>query len=214
MLWWTRSFPTGGAAIWVAAEVTDLDAIERIRLRAEEELGPVEVPAAFAASGGPLPGPTAQITEEGWRSAIDGNLTSTFLTLKSFLPGMVERGRLLLLEAVRGDLAALAVEDEGVRGVPALDGVEPLVDLPPQALLAEVAALSPPRRRRRPAPLRARRGRERPAPSRRRARPGTRGNALGATRQEQDPAQVFPYEWDGQPLRPSNTRDLRGPGWA
>jgi 3-oxoacyl-[acyl-carrier protein] reductase len=38
------------------------------------------------------PGPTAQITEEEWRSAIDGNLTSTFLTLKSFLPGMIERG--------------------------------------------------------------------------------------------------------------------------
>jgi 3-oxoacyl-[acyl-carrier protein] reductase len=59
----------------------------------EEELGPVEVLVAFAASGGPLPGPTVEISEEGWRAAVDGNLTSAFLTLKSFLPGMVERGR-------------------------------------------------------------------------------------------------------------------------
>jgi 3-oxoacyl-[acyl-carrier protein] reductase len=83
----------GGRAIGVAADVTDFGAIERMRQRVEEELGPVDVLAAFAASGGPPPGPTAQITEEEWRSAIDGNLTSAFLTLKSFLPGMIERGR-------------------------------------------------------------------------------------------------------------------------
>jgi 3-oxoacyl-[acyl-carrier protein] reductase len=82
----------GGRAMGVAADVTDFAAIERMRPRVEDELGPVEVLAAFAAGGGPLPGPTAEITEEEWRSAIDGNLTSTFLTLKSFLPGMIERG--------------------------------------------------------------------------------------------------------------------------
>jgi 3-oxoacyl-[acyl-carrier protein] reductase len=81
----------GGRAIGVSAEVTDFASIERMRGRVEEELGSVEVLAVFAASGGPLPGPTAQITEEEWRSAIDGNLTSAFLTLKSFLPGMIER---------------------------------------------------------------------------------------------------------------------------
>src|SRR5919199_3589656 len=81
----------GGRAIGVAADVTDFGAIERMRQRVEEELGPVDVLAAFAASGGPPPGPTAQITEEEWRSAIDGNLTATFLTLKSFLPTMIER---------------------------------------------------------------------------------------------------------------------------
>ena len=82
----------GGHAIGVAADVTDFAAIERMRQRVEQELGPVEVLAAFAASGGPPPGPTAEITEEEWRSAIDGTLTSTFLTLKSFLPAMSERG--------------------------------------------------------------------------------------------------------------------------
>jgi 3-oxoacyl-[acyl-carrier protein] reductase len=83
----------GGKAIGVAAEITDFAAIEDMRLRVEEELGPVEGLAAFAASGDPLPGPTVEITEEEWRAAVDGNLTSAFLTLKSFLPGMIERGR-------------------------------------------------------------------------------------------------------------------------
>ncbi len=82
----------GGQAIGVAADVTDFEALERMRLRVEQELGPIDVLAAFAVSGGPPPGPTAQITEEEWRSAIDGSLTSTFLTLKRFLPGMIERG--------------------------------------------------------------------------------------------------------------------------
>jgi 3-oxoacyl-[acyl-carrier protein] reductase len=82
----------GGEAVGVAAEITDFAAIEDMRRQVEEELGPVEVLAAFAAGGGPLPGPTAEITQDEWRSAIDGNLTSTFLTLKSFLPGMIERG--------------------------------------------------------------------------------------------------------------------------
>jgi 3-oxoacyl-[acyl-carrier protein] reductase len=81
----------GGRATGISAEVTDFSAIDRMRQEVERELGPVEVLAVFAASGGPLPGPTARITEEEWRSAIDGNLTSVFLTLKSFLPGMVER---------------------------------------------------------------------------------------------------------------------------
>jgi len=83
----------GGQAIGVAADVTDFAAIERMRGWVEQELGLVEVLAVFAGGGGPPPGPTAQITEGEWRSAIDGNLTSTFLTLKSFLPGMIERGR-------------------------------------------------------------------------------------------------------------------------
>jgi len=33
-----------------------------------------------------------QTTEEEWHSTVDANLTATFLTLKSFLPGMIERG--------------------------------------------------------------------------------------------------------------------------
>jgi 3-oxoacyl-[acyl-carrier protein] reductase len=48
---------------------------------------------AFVGGGGPPPGPTAQITPQEWEAAIHGNLTVSFLTLRCFLPGMVERGR-------------------------------------------------------------------------------------------------------------------------
>ena len=81
----------GGQAIGVAADVTDSAAIETMRRQVDRELGSPDLLAAFAASGGPPPKPTAQITEDEWQSAIEGNLTSTFLTLKSFLPAMIER---------------------------------------------------------------------------------------------------------------------------
>jgi 3-oxoacyl-[acyl-carrier protein] reductase len=82
----------GGDALGVAADCTDLAAVEWMRKQTEEELGPVEVVAAFAGGGRARPGPVEQITEEEWRSTVDANLTATFLTLKSFLPGMIERG--------------------------------------------------------------------------------------------------------------------------
>ena len=81
----------GGEAVGAPADCTDFAAVERMRRRVEEVLGPVGILAAFAGGGGARPGPVANITEEGWHSSVDGSLTSTFLTLKSFLPGMVER---------------------------------------------------------------------------------------------------------------------------
>ncbi|HEX8929448.1 MAG TPA: SDR family NAD(P)-dependent oxidoreductase [Actinomycetota bacterium] len=83
----------GGEATGIAADVADLAEIERLRQETERAYGPAEVLAAFVAGGGPLPGPTAQITPEEWDAALRGNLGVTFLTLKCFLPGMVERGR-------------------------------------------------------------------------------------------------------------------------
>jgi 3-oxoacyl-[acyl-carrier protein] reductase len=82
----------GGEAVGAVADCTDLAAVERMRRRAEEELGPASVVAAFVGGGGARPGPVAQTTEEDWHSAVDGSLTATFLTLKAFLPGMTERG--------------------------------------------------------------------------------------------------------------------------
>ena len=83
---------SGGEAIGVAADVTDFAAVERMRRRVQEELGPVDVLAAFAGGQG-YPTPTEQMAEEQWRSVIDSNLTATFLTVRSFLPSMIERGR-------------------------------------------------------------------------------------------------------------------------
>ncbi len=82
----------GGSAIGIAADLTDFVAVEHMRRRVEEELGPVDVLAAFAGGQG-YPTPTEQMAEEQWRSVIDSDLTATFLTVRSFLPGMIERGR-------------------------------------------------------------------------------------------------------------------------
>jgi 3-oxoacyl-[acyl-carrier protein] reductase len=83
---------SGGEVIGAAADLTDFAAVERMRRRIEEELGPAEVLAAFAGGQG-YPTPTEQMDEEQWRSVIDSDLSATFLTVRSFLPGMIERGR-------------------------------------------------------------------------------------------------------------------------
>jgi hypothetical protein len=83
----------GGEATGVASDAAQLEALERLREQAERTYGPVEVLGAFVGGGGPPPGPTAQLTEAQWDAAIRGNLGVTFLTLKCFLPGMVQRGR-------------------------------------------------------------------------------------------------------------------------
>ena len=82
---------SGGEALGVAADLTDFASVELMRRRVEEELGPVDVLAAFAGGQG-YPTPTEQMAEEQWRSVIDSDLTATFLTVRSFLPGMIERG--------------------------------------------------------------------------------------------------------------------------
>ena len=81
----------GGEAIGVAADCTDAAALERMRARVESELGPVEVLIAFAGGQGE-PVPTRDLDEERWRGTIDANLTSTYLTVRTFLTGMLDRG--------------------------------------------------------------------------------------------------------------------------
>jgi 3-oxoacyl-[acyl-carrier protein] reductase len=84
---------SGGEAIGVTGDCTDLAAVERLRQQVEHDLGPAEVLAAFVGGGRARPGPVADVLVEDWRSTVDGSLTATFLTLKSFLPGMIQRGR-------------------------------------------------------------------------------------------------------------------------
>ncbi|MFB4308844.1 SDR family NAD(P)-dependent oxidoreductase [Actinomadura sp. GTD37] len=90
----------------VPADVTDLAAIEAARRRIEAELGPAGVLCAFAGGGIARPGPTAAMSEEEWRSVVDGNLTATFLTLKTFLPGMQQRkaGSIITMSSSAGRL--------------------------------------------------------------------------------------------------------------
>lgn len=81
----------GGYAIDVAADVTRFAEIEAMRRRIEGELGPIDVLVANAGGSPVRPGPVEQIDEEDWRASVDTNLTATFLTIKSVLPGMKER---------------------------------------------------------------------------------------------------------------------------
>jgi 3-oxoacyl-[acyl-carrier protein] reductase len=83
----------GGRAVAVTGDVTDFGAIEAMRRRIEDEFGPVDILVANAGGSVTAPGPIEQITEDGWRASVEGNLTATFLTLKSFLPGMKARKR-------------------------------------------------------------------------------------------------------------------------
>lgn len=83
----------GGRAIQVIADVTNFTEIEAMRREVEAELGPVDILVANAGGSFTMPGPLEETSEEGWHASLDGNLTATFLTLKSVLPGMKNRGR-------------------------------------------------------------------------------------------------------------------------
>ncbi|TMB47754.1 MAG: SDR family oxidoreductase, partial [Chloroflexi bacterium] len=39
------------------------------------------------------PGSVEDVSVEAWRATLDANLTATFLTIRTFLPGMKQRGR-------------------------------------------------------------------------------------------------------------------------
>jgi 3-oxoacyl-[acyl-carrier protein] reductase len=80
-----------GEAIAAPADCAQLSSVEAMRDRVHEELGAPDFVLAFAGGGTGRPMPFEQITEGDWRSSIDNNLTSTFFTLKCFLPAMIAR---------------------------------------------------------------------------------------------------------------------------
>ena len=83
----------GGRAIEVLGDVTKFAELEAIRRNIEAELGAVNILVANAGANLTPPRiPFEQISEEGWHASPDTNLTATFLTIKSLLPGMKERG--------------------------------------------------------------------------------------------------------------------------
>jgi len=81
----------GGKTIAVTGDVTDFGQVESVRRQVEEARGPVDILVANAGGSPTPPAPLEEIPEDGWRAAVDANLLATFLTLKSFLPGMKER---------------------------------------------------------------------------------------------------------------------------
>jgi 3-oxoacyl-[acyl-carrier protein] reductase len=74
-----------------------------MRARVEESFGPVDILVANA-GGAHAVGPLEDVSEEEWRATLDGNLTATFLTVKSFLPGMKQRraGSIVTVSSLAG----------------------------------------------------------------------------------------------------------------
>lgn len=81
----------GGHALAMPGDVTDPAAVQQLKERAEGELGPVDILLPFAGGQG-LPTPTTQLSLDRWRSVLDSDLTSVYLTVTAFLDGMIERG--------------------------------------------------------------------------------------------------------------------------
>ena len=81
----------GGQAFHMSADITSFAEIEAMRQQIEQQFGPIDILVANAGASLTRPGPIEQISEEGWRASIEANLTATFLTIKSILPGMKER---------------------------------------------------------------------------------------------------------------------------
>ncbi len=80
-----------GAAAGIAADLTTPEGVAGLRAEVEEGLGPADVLMAFAGGFGVRTPQLATELDE-WNGIIESNLTSTFLTLREFAPGMVERG--------------------------------------------------------------------------------------------------------------------------
>ncbi|MGH2559239.1 MAG: SDR family NAD(P)-dependent oxidoreductase [Thermomicrobiales bacterium] len=106
---------TGGRAIGVVTDCTDFAAIEGLRLRGEEAFGPADLLVALAGGFRRMRRPGGNDDQ----LPVAAHLIATFLTVKSFLPGMVERRRGVIVTlptvAVFARHLARSVAHHGVR---------------------------------------------------------------------------------------------------
>lgn len=82
----------GGLVATAVADLTDEAAIIELKGSVDSAFGPAELVAACAGSGS-AGGPLAEVDVQEWRATLETNLTSAFLTLRTFLPPMYESGR-------------------------------------------------------------------------------------------------------------------------
>jgi 3-oxoacyl-[acyl-carrier protein] reductase len=80
----------GARAVGVTADCTVESDLDALRQKVADDLGPVDILAAFAGGNG-MPVPTDAETGKHWREVIETDLTSTFLTVSAFLPAMIAR---------------------------------------------------------------------------------------------------------------------------
>jgi 3-oxoacyl-[acyl-carrier protein] reductase len=94
----------GGKVMVAIADLNNFIEIEAMREQIEKNFGVVDILVANAGGSFTQPAPLEEIPEAGWRTSVDGNLTVTFLTLKSFLPGMKARrsGNIITISSSAG----------------------------------------------------------------------------------------------------------------
>ena len=97
----------GGRALGLAADCTVERDLALLGQAIESELGPVEILATFAGGNG-MPVPTEAETGWHWREVLESDLTSTFLTVSTFLSGMIARkaGAIVTMSSAAGRQAA------------------------------------------------------------------------------------------------------------
>jgi 3-oxoacyl-[acyl-carrier protein] reductase len=99
----------GGECIGVAADVTSAAELVTLQSRIRDCFGEVNVLAAFAGGlGNPIP--VLDLPEETWRNTLNADLTSKFLTVKTFAPPMKEKraGNIVLMSSASGRLVSQA----------------------------------------------------------------------------------------------------------
>jgi len=94
----------GGRSVSVVGDVTNFADLETMRHQIEDDLGPIDIAVANAGGSFTMPAPIEEIPEDGWRASVEGNLTATFLTIKSVLPGMKARkaGNIITISSAAG----------------------------------------------------------------------------------------------------------------
>jgi NAD(P)-dependent dehydrogenase (short-subunit alcohol dehydrogenase family) len=99
---------SGGQAIALAGDVTDRQAVEDTVVRAEAELGPIDLLVNNAGSLRAL-GVVAEVDADDWWREVEINLRGPLLYAKAVLPGMIarRRGRIINVASAAG-LGAVA----------------------------------------------------------------------------------------------------------
>ncbi len=97
----------GGRAMWVAADCTVASEVDEVAATVTARFGPVDIVAPFAGGNG-MPVPTEKESAGHWREILDDDLTSAFLTVRAFLPQMIERrrGSIVTMSSAAGRQAA------------------------------------------------------------------------------------------------------------
>jgi 3-oxoacyl-[acyl-carrier protein] reductase len=81
----------GDRALAIVTDCTNETEIANLSRQIDNHFGRVDVLAVFAGGNG-MPVPTALETSTHWREVIETDMTSSFLTVSAFLPGMMARG--------------------------------------------------------------------------------------------------------------------------